>query len=233
MVAVNKEFNDVEASKKILFFPDVSLHVKSRPNQNMILFLDTATTYTGYALIEVSTLDPSTALLAGYGLFKAPKGPVGMRCKVITSKVSNIIHTVKPGKLVQEYPTIQGGTAGTAAARSGDILHLAYLCGKIDSCWDLYLAMIMANNQHLPNIEGVLNTFRYAENLSYREWNGQTPKKATCLRCEEFLGWDRETIDPMSIDNNWVDAMMMGVWYCHRKLLVKVNPNPHAERVDL
>lgn len=234
MVAPNKNIEDQGMSEsRLIFFPDVSLHTKSKPNPRMMMFLDTATTYTGYALIERSEIDPSLAQVAGYGLFKAPKGPVGIRTKVIASKISNIIHTVKPGMLVQEYPTIQGGQKGTAASRSGGVLHLSYLCGKIDSCWDFYLAMIVSDNQGNPAIKKILNAFRYAVNLTYREWNGQSPKKATCRRCEEFLGVDEGSIDPASIDNNWADALMMGVWYCHKKLFIKVIPNSEAERVDM
>jgi hypothetical protein len=234
MVAPNKKFEDQGMSDtRLLFFPDVSMHTKAQPNPRMMLFLDTATTYTGYALIELSDIDPSVATVAGYGLFKAPKGDVGFRAKAITSKVSNIIHTIKPGALIQEYPTIQGGQKGTAAARSGGVLHLAYLCGKIDSCWDLYLAMIVSQNQGNPHMDDILNTFRYAVNLTYREWAGQSPKKATCRRCEEFLGIEEGSINPASIDNNWVDALMMGVWYCKKKLFVKVSPNDEAERIDM
>ena len=233
MVAPNKDLEGGDVSRTMLLFPDISKHTKSIPNPRMMLFLDTATTYTGYALIEVNEIDPSIAYLAGYGLFKAPKGKVGMRCKVMTSKISNIIHTVKPGLLVQEYPTIQGGAKGVSASRSGGILHLAYLCGKIDSCWDLYLAMIAAHNQMNPNLDKLMDIFSYGVNLTYREWNGQTPKKATCRRCEEFLGWKEGSIDAASIENNWADAMMMGVWYCQKKLMLKVLIGKEAERVDL
>lgn len=221
-------------SERILFFTDLDTAKKTQPNPRMMLFLDTATRYTGYAFFEQSVVDPAKAMLAGYGLFKAPaKMDSWERCLVLTSKVSNIIHTTKPGKLIMEFPTFQGGEKGTHASRSGGTLQLAYLCGRIAACWEFYLGMIYAHNKRAENIEQVMNSFGYAMNIPYHAWNGQRPKKVTCERCEEFLGLNRGAINPSGIDNNWVDAMMMGVWYCKKKLLLTPQSNPEAVRIDL
>ena len=203
-------------------------------NPNLFLFLDTATHYTGYALFELSTLDPAKAVLAGYGLIKAPgKDVVWDRSLKITAKVSNLIHTLKPGGLVVEYPTFQGGTKGNHAARSGATLQLAYLCGRIAACWEYYVATVYSRNAGNPMMEECAQRMGYAKLLPFAIWNGQRPKHVTCERCEEFLELEPGTIDPKSIDNNWVDAMMMGAWYVRKELHRTAYNDPTSERVDL
>ena len=118
---------------------------------------------------------------------------------------------------------------------------LAELCGRIAACWEYYLAMVFAQNAargKTPEEQEKINLalskiFGYSVPLTFTQWNGQTPKHATCRRCEEFMGLPEGSIDEKSIANNWADAMMMGKWYCRKRLMVKAVANKDAEKVDL
>lgn len=171
-------------------------------NSNTILFLDTATKYTGYAVFTKGTVTPTVYMLTNYGNIRAEsKDKWEMRCLEISAKVSNLINNICPGQLVLEYPTHQGGVKGQAAARSGGTLELAYLCGRISVCWEYYISKVRLNTKMWLDLPVLVR---------YVEWAGQINKKITCRRLEEKLNIKA---DPESVDNNWADAIMMGVWY--------------------
>ena len=188
--------------------PDINV------NKNTMLFLDTATRYTGYAVFTkgsaVATKEPYYMLM-GYGNIRAnPKADWESRCLEISSKVSKLISMIRPGTLCMEYPTFQGGAKGTAAARSGGTLELAYLCGRIAVCYELHITQIAANGgEWLP----------LAKLIWYGQWAGQTNKEITCRRLHDKLGI---VAKPDSVDNNWADAIMMGRWYIEDTMKCKV-----------
>ena len=224
--------NIIDPATGLAFFTDMSQHLKVQPNPRMLFFLDVATKYTGYAFFEINEVDPSIALLAGYGNFKAPGKDMNTRLRMMTSKISNIMHTIKPARLILEFPSYQGGDKGTNAARSGGTLQLARLCGRIETCWEYYLAMVWAHNGK-ANLESLEMIFAYAETLTFTKWNGQCTKKITCHRTEEFMGLKKDTLNSGGIENNWADAMMMGKWYLKDQLMIKAQFNPQVEQVDL
>ena len=228
----------------IELFQDISKHTKLKPNLNMMLFLDVATTYTGYAIFERNRIDPSVAGLVTYGNFRAPtKYPkdcpvaelrgepvkVRDRCRMLCSKISNIFHTIKPAKLYMEYPTVHGGVKGRAAAESGGVLYLAYMCGKLDACWDYYLANVLAFNKGNPHLDKIVQFFEYAHFVTYNEWAGECSKSMTCDRLKTHFGLEA---DPASVENNWADAIMMGRAICQKQMM-KAVPGPNMEQVDL
>jgi len=202
-------------------FPDISRDVKSKVNPKLILALDVATHYTGYAFFEVSGIDRNTCIIGDYGNFKATESTPDLRILQMTAKISNIIHTVKPGILVQEFPSFQAGVKGVQASRAGDTLTLAYLCGRISTCWEMYITKVLRDT-------GV--QFQLPHNITYREWNGQLPKHATCRRCKEAFEID---LNYKTIENNCADAIMLGKWFIENRLNMKVGKNKDVERVDL
>lgn len=174
------------------------------PQPRMMLFLDTATKYTGYSVFHIrqNVQGQPAPSLHQYGLFKASKGDWQCRCLELTSKIRNFIRQLKPGVLVMEYPTFQAGSAGMAAARSGGTLELAYLCGRLTVAWEFHITKVMADTGHL---------FNPAHLVTFRDWNGQLPKEITCQRCEEKFGIHVD--NARSIENNFTDAIMLGKWF--------------------
>ena len=173
-----------------------------------MLFLDTATKYTGYALFNLTANlnvggSAPIAVLSQYGIFKAGKADWQCRCLELTSKVGSYIWRTKPGILVLEYPTFQAGSRGMAAARSGGILELAYLCGRITVMWELYITKVLADTSRQLLTPAYLVTFQ--------EWNGQLPKDITCQRCKDHFGIEVKHVN--SIENNFTDAIMLGKWF--------------------
>lgn len=190
-------------------------------HSTLSLFLDTATHYTGYAIYEAVS-GGKVAALRGYGLFKGGGGEWPERCLEITSKVSNIIRTVKPGLCVMEYPTFQAGSRGMAAARSGGTLELAYLCGRISVAWETYITKVLADT-------GIGMRLSYL--IPFTQWNGQLTKEITCHRCEQHFGLKIENAH--SIENNFVDAIMLGKWFLEDQGMMLVNKGAKdAERID-
>ena len=190
-------------------------------HKDMILFLDVATQYTGYAVYNKGKITPPIYALEGYGNIRANRTDNwDERCLEISSKVSSLIHTIKPGWLFMEFPTFQGGTKGTAAARSGGTLELAYLCGRIAVCWEYYIAKVGRDaGMKLP----------LAVRIAYYEWAGQTNKEITCKRLKDHLN-----ISALynSVENNWADAIMMGRWYIMERWGCAVM-NSNAKEVNI
>ena len=209
----------------IILFPDLVKNLNgSVVNQDMVMFLDVATHYTGYSMFEYSRVEPKGFYLIGYGNFKAKKSKDWeARCFEIASKVGNIIHTVKPWFLVQEYPYFQTGIKGTAASRSGGTIQLGYLCGMIANKWDYYITKVLVDSGRKVLMER-------SQLITYNQWNGQLQKKHTCKRCLDHFDID---LASNSIDNNCADAIMMGKFFIEDRMNQKVCGQLNAERVDL
>lgn len=205
-------------------FDDIRKDNTNMPiNPNLIMFLDTATVHTGYSLFERGKIQPIVFTLLTYGVISVPNHKDWeVRCLNMSAKISNIIHTIKPGALVMEYPHFQGGSAkGQQAARSGSTLQLAYLCGRVSVAWELYITKVGIDTGQLPPL---------ARFVEYREWNGQLTKKHTCQRLEEHF---HIKVDPGSVDNNAADAIMMGKWYLKNHTEGEVLGANQADRIDL
>ena len=183
------------------------------------LFLDTATKYTGYALYEKSLVDP-TAILQQYGLIKGGSGKVDDRIIRIVCKFEDMIGELSPMYVAQEFPYFQGGSKGINAARSGDTLQLARLCGHLEHTW---LQMVIAARHEKIALPMMIN-------IKFCQWNGQLPKKVTCERMA--LAFDLMVENWNSIDNNWADAIMMGKWAFENKLNMRVIAGKKMERKD-
>jgi hypothetical protein len=192
----------------------------SNVNVNTILALDVATHYTGYSVFTRGNITPIVYSLTGYGNITATHTDKWQdRCLEMSSKISHLIHSIKPGCLVLEYPTYQGGTKGQAASRSGGTLEMAYLCGRIAVCWEYYISKVRLDTKvwlELPFM------------VPYAQWAGQVNKKITCRRLKENFNIDA---DPDSIANNWADAIMMGRWFINERLGLRTVSNADAKEV--
>jgi len=169
------------------------------------LFLDTATKYTGYAVYEKMMLDAHVVVLSEYGLLKGSSADVDSRILLIGEKFMGLVTRIKPVAVVQEFPYFQAGVRGTHAARQGDTLQLARLCGNLEREWNVMVMEARSRNFRMPLMHHV----------KYNQWNGQLPKKVTCERCALHFGI---CSNPNSIENNWVDAIMMGKWFLENRL---------------
>jgi hypothetical protein len=209
----SKNRNDAVGNKEILMNDNIS--------KNSIMFLDVATHYTGMAVYTKGKITPPIYELTGYGNITATHSEEWEdRCLELSSKISGMIHKIKPGCLVIEYPTFQGGAKGAAASRSGGTLELAFLCGRIAVCWEYFVAKVMRDTKEfLPMVQLV----------PYYKWAGQTNKAITCKRLKENLNIEA---DPSSVDNNWADAIMMGRWYITDQLGLPVCNND-AKKVEV
>jgi len=166
-----------------------------------LLSLDVATHYTGYAFFKPIAKKDNTFIfyLKQYGNIKGKDKNFDIRCLEINSMVRGFMMGVLPSELLIEYPTFQVGGRGTAASRGGDTLKLAFLCGKIACGWELYIAEMLKKGAHLG----------LAKRITPVQWKGQTTKAITQHRCEKKYGLKME----QKVDDNWVDAIMMGDWY--------------------
>lgn len=192
---------------------------KVRPGAS--LFLDVATKYTGFSLYVMGTVG-RVAELSMYGIIKSGEEDWESRCFEITMKTSTLTHKVKPGLCVMEFPTFQAGVKGVFCSRSGGTIELAYLCGRLSVVWEFYITKVMRDT-------GVL--FKPAFLLPFSKWNGQLTKEITAHRCQEHFGL---LSNPKSIDNNWVDAVMMGKWFLENECKCAVSGEcKDAERLDL
>lgn len=183
------------------------------------LFLDTATKYTGYAVFEKSLADPTTAMLIQYGLLKGGAGKVDQRIIELSFKFEDLIGEVSPVCVAQEFPYFQGGSRGASAARGGDTLQLARLCGAFEHAW---LQMVIAARSSKIALPMMMN-------IKFCQWNGQLPKKVTCERMT--LHYDIMA-DADSTDNNWADAIMMGKWVFEQRLDMRTIKGSNPERKD-
>jgi hypothetical protein len=156
-----------------------------------------------------------------YGLVRAALADTwDIRSLDINSRLRKLIVNVRATHLVIEFPQFQGGIRGTAAARAGDTLKLAYLCGSISCGWQLWVANMMKESKNMMLLP-------LADLIHPSKWKGQLSKTITDKRCGERYGINSEG----PLDNNFVDAIMLGDWYTEEKGW------PHgvlvAERMDL
>ncbi|MEM4720683.1 MAG: hypothetical protein QXT73_01300 [Candidatus Methanomethylicaceae archaeon] len=158
------------------------------------LTLDVATYYTGYAIFTT----PPQVFLTHLGLLKGKKylewDTRGMH---IASCCMDLVKRHNIGAVLMEFPSFQGGVRGEIAAREGVTIKLAWLCGIIEGRLSLPVTKV-----------------------TFNQWNGQVPKDVTCKRFTEIFKLD---VDPRSIQNNYVDAAMMGVWFFRRQ---GIEPRP-------
>lgn len=184
-----------------------------------LLALDTASRYCGYAFFKpIAKRNKSLIFyLKQYGLIRGKDKNFDMRCLEINSAVRGFIMAHSPAELILEFPTFQSGNRGTQAARQGDTLKLAFLCGKIACGWELYMAEMLKRKAQL----------KLAKCVTPQQWKGQTTKAITQKRCNKKYGLTMA----QKIDDNWVDAVMMGDWYIMGNGH-EVNVDHKWERVD-
>lgn len=172
-----------------------------------LLTLDPATHYTGYAVW-------SDAVLIQFGVIRAHKSSNwDVRCLELNSKIRNLIVDQKMTHCVAEFPEFQSGKRGLDAAKAGDTLKLAYLCGSISCGWQLHSALYLADQQRkyptggmdldVPSVEPMIFW------VSPSRWKGQLPKDVCAARCHERYGWLAKT----EIEKNASDAIMIGDWF--------------------
>jgi len=113
--------------------------------------------------------------------------------------VKIIFESLEPDCVVIEYPYFQANERGITAARSGDTLKLAFLCGMLT--------------------ETAMRLKAVVKLVTYNQWNGQLPKDVTAKRCKEHYGLE---FDSNTIENNVSDAIMLGDWYIKQILGEKV-----------
>ncbi|MFA5936552.1 MAG: hypothetical protein WC822_01595 [Candidatus Paceibacterota bacterium] len=189
-------------------------------NPNRILALDTATRYTGYAIYDAVPMTPPFFVLKKYGVVKGGGNPeFQVRCIEMSAKISTVVHEAKPGYLVMEFPTFYEGQRGQAAARGGATLELAFLCGKVEALWEGYIMKVHHDTGKM---------FRPSFLTKFPTWNGQLPKEVTCKRFTEKF---KIAVDAATIENNFVDAVMMGKWFIEDMLKSTVGES-QPERED-
>lgn len=185
-----------------------------------VLALDPATKYTGYAYFT----KPERGLdgfigLRQYGLIRAKEKTWDMRCLEIQSRIRNFIVTMNLTHLVMEYPQFEASRRGMAAARGGDILKLAYLCGCISTGWQLHVAEVMKRKVMLP----------LASLVTPNQWKGQTPKHVTAFRCFQKFHIAQEK----GVDDNFIDAVMIGHFWLLQGEGFRIDYDEGARREDL
>lgn len=164
-----------------------------------LLALDPGTHITGYAYFE--QLPPSKVALTQYGIIRASQDSWDLRCVEINSKIRNFMVTKQCNVCVVEFPQFQAGTRGMAAARGGDTLYLAYLCGTIACGWYLHMAESMREKKFLD--------MPFPTLITPSAWKGQLPKEITSQRCEKLFGIEARKTSEF----NYSDAIMLGVYY--------------------
>ena len=162
-----------------------------------VIALDVATRYTGYGMYRY-VCDTTKAKLVQYGNIRGGKGGLLERSIRIASSVFTLRQSLERMDrdnmfMVMEYPTFYGGAKGHTASVHGDTIKLGFVCGTI-------YGMI----QTLCGYS--IGTTLY----TYPSWNGQLPKKVTTKRFFEKFGI---YANPNTVDNNFVDACMMGVFH--------------------
>lgn len=166
-------------------------------NQTLIS-IDPATHYTGYGVYEEAKIQNSGKdfILSRFGLIRPTrqKDLWTDRARVITMKFIQLLMQIKPTLCGIEYPEFQGGDRGYTAARRGDILMIAFLCGRLCDAWDSY-AISMRDPQIQPPAL-----------ITPTQWKGQLPKPITVERVNEFFGLELTN----GIENNIADAIGLG-----------------------
>ena len=167
---------------------------------NKLLFLDVATSHTGYSIYEPTEL--GRYALVQYGNVNVTKGEIHERVPVMAHWIGKLMGGV--AVLVQEFPSFQSSAKGKNAAMSGSTLQMARLCGLIEGRWDMHLAFVYMNSGEKKTL------LAPCVNVTFNSWNGQVPKHITCARLKSTFGIEAK---PGSVEDNWADAIMMGKWY--------------------
>ena len=184
--------------------------------------LDPGTHVSGFAYFEPLDVDPKgIPRLKTYGIIRTQEKDLIWRTMDLNSKIRNLIVGLKPTHLVIEFPQFQGGSRGMAAARGGDTLVLAFLCGVVVDGWSLFQAERM--NRGETNSTLVLPML-----VTPSQWKGQISKAAHALRCWQkyAIAWDK------GIDHTATDAVMLGDWAVTELTGIKPAANADAERED-
>ena len=172
----------------------------------ILLSLDPATHYTGYALWQMSELTTKGSRpivnLTQYGVIRAAKTDWDVRCLELNSKIRNLLVKKQVTDCIGEFPQFQDGARGQNAARGGDTLKLAYLCGSVACGWQLHAFF---SKQHDPQSKVAPNVVW----LTPTQWKGQLPKDVTAERCHTKYGF----LASSEIDKNASDAIMIGDYY--------------------
>lgn len=187
-----------------------------------MIALDPATRYTGYAVFAIN----GKASLVRGGVIKASANEDwDVRCWEVNSALRNLIHVFSQSgtvdRLVMEYPQFQAGTRGVQAVRGGDTLKLAYLCGSLSCGWQLHMAEQMKRFGHVNVHRQIL--------VVPSLWKGQLPKAVTEKRCFEQFGIAQKQV----VDNNMVDAIMLGAWFIQRQDLGLIQRDPGFRKCHL
>lgn len=163
-----------------------------------LLTLDPATHYTGYAYFE--SRGDSHMDLVQYGLMKATKKEeFDIRSLEIASKVRNFIIKQQCTEFALEFPEFQSGSRGAHAARQGDTLKLAFLCGSLVTGWQLHVAQVMAKTRNEVMLP-------MAVILRPSQWKGQLPKQVSAARCRNTYNVHATK----ELEYNYSDAIMIG-----------------------
>jgi len=188
--------------------------------KDVIMAIDPGTQISGYALFKRTDTGPFQ--LKQYGLIKVPRGKTfQVRCIEMQFKIRPIFTKHEVTTVVMEYPQFQAGMRGMSAARKGNTLTLAFLCGGITTNWNLFmLGHFKRTKQELP--------FVYLTTPS--EWKGQLPKAACAKRCFRKYG---TVSNYKESDFNWSDAVMIGDWWICEDQEMESKPAEEVIRVDL
>lgn len=129
--------------------------------------------------------------LKDYGLFKGGHFPIEERIKRIRENVKGYIARTNPDIVVIEFPAFYASNKGYCAMMRSDTLQLARLCGNIEAVCP----------------EAIM--------VTYNKWGGNLGKKRMCEKVKELYNIDAKY---NSIQNNFVDAIMLGRWYLEKVL---------------
>jgi len=179
--------------------------------QPCLLSLDPATHCTGYAVHEGNVeKDGIVFKLVKYGLVLSDKQDDSLqpieklrfRCQSIVTKIGNWIGGNCPTNMAIEFPEYQPNRKDDipTSRQVEAVRQLSFLCGKIDSIWDMYIAGIYKH--HKINVPPP--TF-----LTPSRWKGQLPKDVSANRCHATYGV--RSVD--NKDHNFVDAIMIGDYF--------------------
>lgn len=185
-----------------------------------LIAIDPGSHLTGYAYFEKALVQSDKMVLAQYGLIRATrKDPFDIRCLEINAKLRNLIVKKHCTNCVIEYPQFQAGK-GMHAARQGDTLILAFLCGSITVGWQLHMVLTQQQTgifMAMPDL------------VKPSQWKGQLPKEITTKRCKDKYGVEHAKKQ----DHNITDAIMLGdFWVKENNFEVEVPTELHATRED-
>lgn len=191
-----------------------------------IVSIDPGTMYSAYALFKEPRLNSPAqheVFLSHYGLIRAKTNEKdwALRAEEIAAKLGQAVMLQhKPSVLVIEFPCFQGGERGFAAARAGDTLKLAYLCGILSMMWKSYAAMTSQQKELVQVHRPVL--------ISPMAWKDALPKHIVRQRVNETFHLELQS----GIEENISDAIGLGQFFLAQTSTKLVELKP-PERVDV